>query len=328
MSHKSREKYETQTKYFEYLAETSKLTDKYILDFILNRFKISEDFKLKLIEKHRFKPQLRSSLPRLAYEIEGGKNWQKFAPVFAAFQTKDDAFYCFDKILDKNSGSQEILFGGTLFGISSHMILEISSIITKDMLKKIHEQILLLGENSVQAAWLDSNMFQTDMNYYLSKAEGYNFWENALATGSILAHGKNTQLLAEIGKYIGTAYIITNDTYDIAKELEDFRQGKYTLPNIYALENANPEDKTTLNALLGKNDLKDEEKETIRKIMTGSGAISYGKTEAWKLCQKAIQLLENNFPESEVRNLLVFSTTYTQKNKYYTFLEKYKGGKS
>jgi len=163
------------------------------------------------------------------------------------------------------------------------------------------------------------------LEMYFQKAAGYNFWEYAFGIGAVLAgaSSERVDLIKRIGRLIGMAYIVANDAWEFGKDyLQDFQSGKMTLPIIYALQNADLADMITLKACHGRGltvGLQDE----IRQIMVKCGAIDYGKQNAKELCQQALNLLRE-FEDSRVRQMIEFSTTTTQRNRYFDKLDTYR----
>ena len=207
--------------------------------------------------------------------------------------------------------------------MSYGIISELDNSFSAEQIKGVLRELYTLDELCGQGFLIEQNGMN-DEEEYLKKVYGYNFWEQALRIGCILGKGseKDIKTLGEIGKNIGMGYIIANDTWDFAKDLEDFRAGKYTLPIIYAMQNIKYQDKNTLEFLIGQNDLSEEEKDKVRKIIVRNRVIEYGKSRANELCEIALDLLKN-FPDSKAKRMIEFSTTMTQKNKYYNFLKKY-----
>ncbi|MBU1519537.1 polyprenyl synthetase family protein [Patescibacteria group bacterium] len=325
MSEKTYQKFKIKTEYFNVLREVSQEIDPYVTAFIKSRFDLAPGFKQKILEKYRFgKPQLRPALVRWGYELVGGQDWKKIIPACAAVEIKDTGYYCYDDVLDLRASPDLILIGGIFSSIAYEMINELFETDNCNAAIKASQEIFRLDEINVQAAFLDQYMRNTDEEYYLKKVEGYNFWEQALKIGGLLASGTDEQIekIETIGLNIGKAYIIANDTWDFGKELEDFRSGKYTLPIIWALQNTTDDDKKILLKFIGKDKLSNQEMDSIKKIMVTCGAIKYGKQRAWELCQKALVLLQT-FPDSKTRKMLEFSTTMTQRNKYFDNLKKY-----
>ncbi|MFA6588240.1 MAG: polyprenyl synthetase family protein [Patescibacteria group bacterium] len=311
--------------YFEYLHKTAEKVDPFVKNFVGSHFLLFPEIRERLLQRYRLgMPQLRPATVRLAYELVGGKNWHDIIPVCGAIEVKDTAYYCLDDVIDKEADSALLLQAVGLYSIANTMACDIGNRISQDCFQHFLREMSQLDENTLQGAAIDLSLHGTDEAYYMLKAEGYNFWKWALRIGGILGKGTDSEiiLLGEIGKKIGMAHIIANDTWDFGKKLEDFRQGKSTLPIIFVREQAPQANWETLHPLFGKRKLSTVEIDTVRRIMVQSGAIAYGKTKAFALCAEAIELLQQ-FPESQARLLLEFSTTYTQKNKYYSVLKKY-----
>jgi len=319
--------FELRMRWFDYLRETAGKVDPYVKAFLESHFGLHLETRKLLLSRYRFgKPQLRPALIRLAYELVGGSDWDITIPVCAAIEAKETAYYCLDDVIDKEANTQLILLGVGLHAIAYGMVCDVSRYLSKEHFLRILEEMFKLDESILQGAIIDSTMYGKDEQYYMGKVEGYNFWEQVLKIGGILGGGKDQaiELLGRIGKNIGMAHIIANDCFDFGKDLEDFRQGKSTLPIIYAFANTSGNDRSTLKFLFGKSNLLEGEKDTIRKIIVKCGAIEYGKKKALAMCADAVALLKQRFPESETRRLIEFSTTYTKKNKYFTLLEKCK----
>jgi len=322
---KKEARYKLKTDYFDYLKNTAQEVDPYVQNFLEHHFSRHAGLREQLLKRYRFgKPQLRPGIVRLSFEVVGGKNWKKIIPACAAVEVRDTSYYCIDDILDQAAPLRLVLPALAFHAASHAMILDLGNCIPQSQFAKIQHEIVRLDEDTVQAGAFDEEMRGTDEQYYWKKVEGYNFWDEALKIGAILGGGTDKQiaLLGRIGNTIGKAHIVANDTWDVAKKCEDVRQGKYTLPIIFALTHATNDNKAKLKNFLGKKNLSDNETDTVRKIMVRCGAIEHGKLVARELCDKAMTLL-SQLPESNARKLLEFSTTYTQKSKFYDVLNAY-----
>src|SRR3989344_1221047 len=243
---RSRQRYELRTEYFESLKETAKVVDSYIEIFIDKHFQLFPELKTILIKRYREgKTQLRSSQIRFSYELVGGKDWEKIVPACASLTLKEACYYCFDDYFDKYSKPKNLPLLGTPFlSMSYGIISELNNSFSAEQIKGVLRELYMLDELCGQGFLIEQNGMN-DEEEYLKKVYGYNFWEQALRIGCILGKGseKDIKTLGEIGKNIGMGYIIANDTWDFAKDLEDFRAGKYTLPIIYAMQNIKYQDK-------------------------------------------------------------------------------------
>ena len=326
MSKTTENRHKMKLEYFGVLKDTADKVDPYILDYIENNTKNSPKLKQSIIQRYRFgKPQLRPAQVRLAYEIVGGKNWEEIIPACAAVEVKDTGYYCYDDVFDLGKDISLTLLGGTLISMSYAMMNDLAKNGSSKMLKEVIDEFWKLDLNNVQGAMIDLRLKEPNEQMYLEKAKKYNFWEHALKIGAILGGGNSKQVenLGIIGRNIGIAYIITNDAWDFGKDLEDFRNGKYTMPVIYALEKAEGEDKIVLNSLMNKKRLIEEEKNRIREIIVKKGVIEYSKKRANEFCDVARKGLEA-FPDCKAKDMIDFSMTMTQRNKYYDFLKKFK----
>lgn len=324
---KKAERFNLRQDYFNALKQTAKVVDAYVKNFINNHFQLFPDLKTILIKKYgEGKTQLGSAQVRFAYEIVGGQDWKKIVPACAALTLKETCYYCLDDLFDLDLKPKNLPLSGIPFlSLSYAMIPELDNLFSVKQLKGVLQELYMLDELNGQGLLIEQKMNKIDEDQYLKKVYGYNFWEQALRIGGILGNGSQEEIkkLGEIGKNIGMAYIIANDTWDFAEDLEDFHAGKYTLPVIWAIQKIEGQDKVTLESLIGQKDISEEEKDEIRRIMVKNGIIEYGKNTANKFCQIALNLL-SDFPDSKAKKMLEFSTTMTQKNRYYDFLNKYR----
>ncbi|MDD5739051.1 MAG: polyprenyl synthetase family protein [Candidatus Pacebacteria bacterium] len=328
MSRNSEARYKLKSRYFEELKETSLAVDPFVDNFIKNYLDISNEIKLGVLERYRFKkPKLRPAQVRFAYELAGGLDWKKVIPLCGAIELKDTSYYCADDVFDKNENSKTMYIVGNLLSvIANSMINEMEQLVnSKEKFSKIYKSVFTLDSQIYQGFYIDENMKGTGEEYYMKKAYAYNYWEHILKMAALTTNADDIVVnnISEIGKNIGIAYTIANDTCDFGKpNLEDFATGKYTLPIIFAMNNISETAKEKLNRLIGKGELVDADKEVVRKIIVQSGAIKYGKSKAWEFCEKALLILKD-FPNSKAKEMLEFSTTMTQRNKYYDVLNRY-----
>lgn len=185
---------------------------------------------------------------------------------------------------------------------------------------EVMSELFTLDEEILTGGFVELSRIKNEKDY-LDKAIGFNFWERAFRIGALLggADKKIVAAIGEIGKNIGIAYIIANDTWDFGKELSDFITGKYTLPILWAMKNAVVKDRKIIKSLFGRK-ITIKQKNQIRQIMVRSGAIMCGKSKAQEYCAKADKLLQD-FKPCASRELIKFSMSMTQKNKYYSYLE-------
>ncbi len=330
MSKQTKKRHERKKEYFSYLDETAKAVDPYVRQFIQSRYDSNVLLMQKLIERYRFgRPQLRPAQVRLAYELSGGKTWEEVIPACASLEMKDTGYYCYDDVIDLRKRPDLIVVGGTFLSGSWRMIGDLNQKFSGEIVNKIIEELAELDSENAGAALIDLSLREPNIDLYLQKAKGYNFWERALRIGAILGGADENKLnrIGSIGRNIGIGYIIANDTWDFGKNLEDFRARKYTLPNILALDTATQNDRKTLESLFGQEYLTNEQINEIRRIVVQNQVIERGKKLAWEYCEKGLEILAE-FPNSRSRTMIEFSTTMTQRNKYFDLLNRYEQGEN
>jgi len=118
---------------------------------------------------------------------------------------------------------------------------------------------------------------------------------------------KDTRKYALYGKNLGLAFQIIDDVLDITSSsevlgkpaLNDFREGKTTLPYIYMYEKLNDEDKNKLISFFGK-DLDEQESSWIRMKFEETGAVKEAVKYAQKLGYEALEgIQDENMPDLE-----------------------------
>lgn len=119
------------------------------------------------------------------------------------------------------------------------------------------------------------------------------------------------QALANYGRFLGTAFQLTDDLLDYTAEAEelgknigdDLAEGKPTLPLIYAMANGSKEDKQLICKAI-KQETHDYDIEQIINILKSSGALDYTYERALQESQKAIEALAP-IPDSSYKQALI-----------------------
>ena len=325
MSKSSTARHNSKIDYFNFLNETASFVDPYVKQFFEDKFSTTSELKNVLIHQYRFwKPQLRPVQVRLAYELVWGLNRKDTIPWCASVEIKDTGYYCYDDVFDIGKDIKLTLVWGMLISLSHVVAQDLFNNFDSLKVQKVLKELFELDKNNMQWVVLDWQL-KSWMNesLYMEKADKYNFWEHALKIWWILWNwsASDIEKLWFIGKKIGTAYIIANDTWDFGKNLEDFRSWKYTFPIIKAFERVTESDEKILISLFWKNVLSGEEISKIRNIMISSSAIYLWKNKAQELCNEWIEQLYD-FGDLRARKMLEFATTMIQRNKYYDVLKK------
>ncbi len=124
--------------------------------------------------------------------------------------------------------------------------------------------------------------------------------EAAAKAAAVLA-GEDEEQFATYGRNLGIAFQIVDDILDITQDskklgkpaMNDFKEGKTTLPFIYLYEALDGEGKAKLRSLHGK-DLTEEEIDWLRESMIKSGAIERTKEDVRTLANVAMQSVRDN----------------------------------
>lgn len=135
--------------------------------------------------------------------------------------------------------------------------------------------------------------------------------------GAITA-GAGTELIGlarEFGEYLGYAFQIKDDIFDYFKEANigkptgnDIREGKVTLPLLYALRKGGAEATPYLQMILAK-DFSPENIEALIAFAKAKGGIDYAEKRMRDFRQKAVEVLER-FPASPAREALLGLADY------------------
>ena len=129
----------------------------------------------------------------------------------------------------------------------------------------------------------------------------------ASAFSAAFLAGKDTAKYALYGKNLGLAFQVIDDVLDITSSsevlgkpaLNDFREGKTTLPYLYMYEKLNTKDQEKLLSYFGK-DLQKEESDWIKMKFEETGAVKESIEYAKKLGYEALESIkEENLPELE-----------------------------
>lgn len=132
----------------------------------------------------------------------------------------------------------------------------------------------------------------------------------AAVLSACLAYGEPAGIAFQLhDDYLG----IFGDTAKLGKpNLDDIREGKYTLLMHYALEHASPDDAKTLRAMLGKPTASATDLEIARGIITVTGALAYCQQQAREYTEQAKTALESaELGDAEFRRVLITLVDYS-----------------
>jgi octaprenyl-diphosphate synthase len=124
---------------------------------------------------------------------------------------------------------------------------------------------------------------------------------------------KNCRLF---GKYLGFCFQIKDDIFDYYEDLNigkptgnDIREGKITLPLLYALKRAPEKESSCYMEIIAQQDFTPENVSELIAFAKRLGGIEYAEKQLKEYKQKAVEII-NNFPESEARSSLLLLADY------------------
>ena len=124
------------------------------------------------------------------------------------------------------------------------------------------------------------------------------------------------------GEYLGICFQIKDDIFDYFEQGQlgkptgnDLREGKVTLPLIYALKNAPAEQSSKMLELLKNTDFTAENIKTLIDFAKENGGIEYAEAKMQETKQKALDIL-SEFPESDAKTAMTDLVDYIiERNK-------------
>ncbi|WP_076407432.1 octaprenyl diphosphate synthase [Shewanella sp. UCD-KL12] len=207
--------------------------------------------------------------------------------------------------------SASVLVGDFLYTRSFQMMTELSSM---QVLEMLADATNVLAEGEVLQLMNCNDPDTTEESYmrviYCKTAK---LFEAATRLAGVLNDSpvEVQTALADYGKYLGTAFQLTDDLLDYTAETEelgknigdDLAEGKPTLPLIYAIANGTEAEQVLIREAIEKGD-GTEHIETILNALHNCGALKYTEQRAMEESEKAIAAL-SIIPDSEYKQALV-----------------------
>jgi octaprenyl-diphosphate synthase len=117
--------------------------------------------------------------------------------------------------------------------------------------------------------------------------------------------------LMKYGEYLGYCFQIKDDIFDYYNDIKigkptgnDVRDGKITLPLIYALNNADKDTQKIIQSILKKQDYSEEDIKYITDFAISNGGVEYAKIRMEEFKNKAIEEL-NGFEDNQYKKALI-----------------------
>ncbi|MFO7559720.1 MAG: polyprenyl synthetase family protein [Desulfobacterales bacterium] len=144
--------------------------------------------------------------------------------------------------------------------------------------------------------------------------------QGACLTGALIADAqeKEKKALSDFGLNLGFAFQMADDLLDYTSDTAvlgktvgaDLREGKMTLPLIYALKHAAPDDRVKMEAIISDTKFSDSDFNKLKMLLDTYGGIRYTTELAAEHVQKAKNAL-SVFDPSQTRDLLSMLADYT-----------------
>jgi len=133
---------------------------------------------------------------------------------------------------------------------------------------------------------------------------------------SVNANEAELEHLRNYGEYLGICFQIKDDIFDYYDELligkptgNDIRDGKITLPLIYALRNSEVASKEKIVAIIDNKEFSEENIHAVTRFAHENGGVLYAEERMIAYKNKAIEEL-NGFAVSDVKKALILSAEF------------------
>jgi len=345
--------------YFKYLKETATVVGPYIEKLLKPYREQHEDLynELMLFAGPRLhRPLQKPALFRLAYEVCGGKDWERYVPVAAAFELLNISSYQANASFDHKLGTltdenKDAQFIAAMLSreLASKAIRECPAV-SPESLARFEKSIGYINEHIYLAQYYDLfvlnvpqlDQYAKDERLFLADYHKRCYFGSGIFNGQIcywggrLASGSNVRLAAlqSFGEEFGTALQIANDIGDYAPldahepnprdyqdRYSDFRNGRLTAI-LYHLLAQCPEQTEELIAL--RTGFCKQSSDSILKLSMTCvlcGSVSYARALVAQSAKKADNAL-SLFGSAPHADLLKQLASVVASNKFNTAFRK------
>ena len=211
------------------------------------------------------------------------------------------------------NNAASVLVGDFLYSRAFQKISHLDNIPITEILRAMSKATNLIVEGEVIQLINRHNPDITEEVYLtILNCKTGKLFEVAAQIGTLLANAEPAiqQAAAEYGKHLGMAFQLVDDILDYRADPEktgknigdDLAEGSPTLPLIYALEHALPQQRATIQTAIETGDISNIK--DIIHIVETSGAITYTAQCAAEQSKLAINAL-NALPDSPYRDGLI-----------------------
>jgi octaprenyl-diphosphate synthase len=204
-----------------------------------------------------------------------------------------------------------VLVGDFLFSRSFQLMVEDGSL---DVLRVLSNASAVIAEGEVLQLSTANNLATTEEQYLkVISAKTAALFAAACETGAIAAGrgAEDCKRLKDYGFYLGMAFQISDDVLDYAADEktlgktlgDDFREGKMTLPVIYATQNASAEERTFWQRCLADQNQNDSDFAQALSLLKKENIFEKCLLRAKSYAGLASDALDA-YPPSDLRNTL------------------------
>lgn len=197
------------------------------------------------------------------------------------------------------SNSASVLVGDFIYTRSFQMMTSLESL---RILELMSEATNVIAEGEVLQLMNCNNPDMTEENYMrVIYSKTARLFEAASQSSAILATANEIQEMAlqDYGRYLGTAFQLTDDLLDYNAETrilgkkigDDLNEGKPTLPLLHAMRKGTPEQARVIRDAIKQGDSR-HLLEPILKTMQECGSLEYTRLKAEAEADKAISALQ------------------------------------
>ena len=195
----------------------------------------------------------------------------------------------------------------------------------QEILKTISQATTALSEGEILEIIKTADITTTEKDYFeIIGNKTAVLFSVACEIGAILGNvtNKKRSALKNFGYKLGIAFQLRDDILDYTSYDEllgkhvgtDLKEGKVTLPLIYALKSAGEKEKLSTAKILKKHTISQRDFERVRKLIEKYNGIDYTSTATGKYLEGAKKEL-NHFPDSYYKDALLSLADYMLKRE-------------
>lgn len=305
------------------IQEDLRLVEDALSSELLSSVKIASDVSKDIVQAggKRLRPSLvilSAKAVGRAYDIE------RLTKIAACAEIAHMATLMHDDVVDeadsrRGKASANARWGNQVSVLSGDfMVARVFSILAKDgdpeVMRYLSDATIAMTEGELRQLEC-RNDIEAQKDQYLSIIQDKTamFMSACCRLGAVIAgvDAEVAEVLAEYGLQFGMAFQVADDILDLVGDPAktgkpvggDIREGKVTMPVIFALQKAEPEEQIEIERILRNGDAGSSEIAFIRMVAERTGALDQTRKSAARFVAKAIDSL-SHLPESEARACL------------------------